>query len=296
MNSRILYLEAVKRDFISKFLLSNTGWFLRNSDGKIDTKRRMHPDPPWIYVKHTTGMNCTFWHRILFDVIHEKQKVPIPCQSCWKVVFEPKNLVELLATYGLMRKLDMPSKLGTEGNRENTDKLYGAYWYNKSKEEGQDRYDQVTKEMAKGLYYEYALFGVPIRERIEEDFLGRIILKRACTEFEQNVGPSDKWGWDDDQAETEMLATDAFVQDVIIFKQSEHMIAHIIASWIHHANQWHDLTYKKFTNNNALFAKLVTYHNLKPVVLPTAEQGSIEEEYVTPELSPAYKHRRSGPF
>ncbi|MCG7853281.1 MAG: hypothetical protein MIO92_12235 [Methanosarcinaceae archaeon] len=295
-NTRILYLEAVKRDFISKFLLANTGWYLRPEDGRIDTKRRMHPDPPWVYVKHTPGMNCPFWHRILFDIIHERKKVPIPCQSCWKVVFAPKDIVELMATYGLMQKLNVPGKLGTEGNRPNSDKLYGAYFYNKSKEEGLRKYDQVTKEMSKGLYYEYSLFGVPIRERIEADFIDRIILKRACTEFEQNVGPSDKWSWDEDQAETELLAEDAFVQDVVIFKQNEHMIAHIIASWIHHANQWHDLTYKKFTNGNALFAKLVTYHNLKPVSLTVTEQESPQEEYSTPELSQEFKRRNSGPF
>ena len=167
-----------------------------------------------------------------------------------------------MATYGLMQKLNVPSKLGTEGDRPNSDKLYGAYFYTKSKEEGLSRYDQVTKEMAKGLYYEYSLCGVPIKERIEPDFRARIILKRACTEFEQNVGPSDEWSWDEEQAETEMLAADAFVQDIISFKQTEHMIAHVIASWIHHANQWHDLTYTKYTNGNALFAKLLTYHNL----------------------------------
>jgi len=260
-NTRILYLEAVKRDFISKFLLANPGWYLRSSDGRIDSKRRMHPDPPWIYVKHTPGMNCTFWHRVLFDIIHEKKKVPIPCQECWKVVFAPKNLAELMATYGLMKKLNRPSKLGTEGDRENSDKLYGAYFYNKSKEEGHKCFDTVTKEMAKGLTYEFNLLGVPIKERIEPDFMDRIIFKRGCTEFEQHVGPSDKWSWDEEQLETETLAADAFVQDVIIFKQSEHMIAHIMVSWISHACQWADFSYKKFTNGNSLYAKLKTYHN-----------------------------------
>ena len=278
-NTRILYLEAVKRDFISKFLLSNSGYYLRNSDGRIDSKRRMHPDPPWIYVKHTPGMNCTFWHRILFDIIHEKKKVPIPCQGCWKVVFAPKNLAELMATYGLQKKLNRPSKLGTEGDRENSDKLYGAYFYNKSQEEGLECFDIVTKEMEKGLYYEYDLLGVPIREKIEPDFMDRIILKRGCTEFEQHVGDSEKWSWDDDQYETEMLAADAFVQDVIIFKQSEHMIAHIMVSWISDACQWADFSYKKYTNGNSLYAKLKTYHNPHTEL---AEVSSITKEKETP--------------
>ncbi len=268
-NTRILYLEAVKRDFINEFLLANSGWYLRPLDGRIDTERRMQPDPPWIYIKHTPGMNCTFWHNILFNIIHKKQKVPIPCQSCWKVVFAPKTLTELMATYGLMKKLYIPSKLGTEGNRENSEKLYGAYFYNKSEAEGLECFDFVTKEMGRGLYYEYSLLGVPIKERIEPDFMDRIILKRACTEFEQHVGPSDKWTWDEDQAETEMLATDTFVQDVPIFIQSEHMIAHVLVSWIHGACQWRDPSYMKYTNGNSLYAKLKTYHK------PNAELAEV---------------------
>jgi hypothetical protein len=259
-NTQILYLEAEKRDFIGKFLLHNTAWFLRESDCKIDTVKRMHPDPPWIYVKHSLNMNCNFWHRILFEKIFEKTKVPIRCQSCWKVVFEPLTLRELMATYMMQKKLDYPSKCGTEGNRDNTEKLYGAYWYNNSYEEGLEKYEIVRKEMARQLTYEMTLFGVPIKEKIGKDFKDRLILKRACTEYEQNVGPSDEWGWDEDQKEIEDLAHDAFSQDIIYFKQTEYMIAHIILGWIHHACKWKDPSYIRYTNGNKLFRKLKTYH------------------------------------
>lgn len=260
-NTKILYLEAEKRDFIGKFLLQSQGWFLRQADCKIDSTQRMHPDPPWIYVKPSPAQNCTFWHRILFDVIFAKQKVPIQCQSCWKIVLQPKTLSELLAVYIMQQKLDMPSKCGTEGARANTEKLYGAYWYTKSLEQGQETYEAVKAELAKGLTYEANILGVPIKEKFEDDVLDRLILKRGCTEYEQHVGPSDKWTYDEAQEEIEMLARDTFVQDTIVFKQSEHMIAHIMMSWIHDACMWGDQSYRKYTNGNKLFAELLTYHN-----------------------------------
>jgi len=259
-NSSILYLEAEKRDFVSKFLLRNSGWYMRESDGKITTTQRMHHDPPWIYVKHAMDMNCNFWHIVLFDIILGQSKVPIPCQSCWKIVFAPKTLSELFATYLMERKLNFPSKCGIEIDRENTEKTYGAYWYTKSKAEGLMRYEQVKTELLKGLTYEGNILGVPVKERIEDDAADRLILKRACTEYEQHCGPSDEWTFDEAQEEMELLAKDVLVQDIYQFTQPEHLIAHVIMKWIHAACRIGDKTYMKYTNNNKLFAELKTYH------------------------------------
>ena len=263
-NTSILYLEAVKRDFIDKFLLNQPGWNLRQADGKIAAKQRMHPDPPWIYVKHTLAQNCNFWHKVLFDVIFGQSKVPIDCQSCFKIVLEPRNLSELLATYLMQKKLNFPSKCGIEVDRENTEKRYGAYWYTKSPEDGQHRYNQVKAELARGLTYDGYILDVPIVEKFEDDILDRLILKRACTEYEQHCGPSDQWTWDEEQEEMELFAKDTFAQDVYVFTQPEHMIAHVITKWIHAACRMKDPTYKKYTNGNKLFAELLTYHD-KPL-------------------------------
>ena len=262
-NTRILYVEAEKRDLIQKFLLANPNYWLRPEDGKIDFQRRLSPDGPWIYVRHVPNLNCNLWHRILFDIIHGKQKVPIPCQSCWKVVLQPRTLEELFATYFMQLTIDRPCKCGTEGDRDNTNKLYGAYWYNRSREAGQECWEVVYDEIAKGITYERELLGCPVKVKFDLEGKGmpNLILKRGCTEFEQWCGPSDKWTYDAKQAETEAICNDIFVADVISPVPSEHMKAHTFVRWIHRAHQWGDETYKKFTNGNDLFAKVVTYHD-----------------------------------
>jgi hypothetical protein len=273
-NTKILYLEASKRDHIDKFLMKQTGYWLRPIDNKIDFNMRAHPDPPWLYVKSNYRQNCHFWHRQLFDWIHQKQKVPIECQQCWKVVAKPRNLAELMAVYLMQRKMDKPSKCGTEGDRDNTDRLYGAYWYNWSLEQGQRRYVEVVKEINKGITYEAEIMGVPLKERLLvpgdeiEWFNGKIkieetlpvILKRGCTEYEQHCGASDEWSYDEEQVEEEIYANSNFVRDPMDFGQNEMMVAHVWKKMIHDAHQWGDRSYMRFTNGNALFAPPVTYH------------------------------------
>ena len=275
-NTKILYLEANKRNFINKFLLHNQGYYLRDADGRIDNVKRQHPDPPWIYTKSRENQNCHYWHKVLFNVIHGQGAIPGPCMNCWKVVLMPRNLEELFATYFLQLSLNRPSKCGTEGDRENTDRLYGAYFYNMSREQGQECYETVKKAMEQSGEIEHVMFGVPLkahfyREGEEMKFsagtvkvagLPNLILKRGCTEYEQNVGASDTWESlnSEGKDEIEWLAKDSFNQDTPQFKQSDHQIAHVIEKWIHNAFRWGDQSYLKFTNNNRLFAPPVTYH------------------------------------
>jgi hypothetical protein len=249
----------------------------------------MHPDPPWIYTKPRENQNCHFWHKILFNIIHNQQKIPQACLDCWKVVVMPRNLEELIATYFMQLSLNRACKCGTEGDRENTDRLYGGYFYNKSQEEGQECYELVKNTIATYRQWTHTLFGVPVTVsfKAEGDILPfqagdvvckglpKVILKRGCTEYEQNVGRSDKWEVSDEQLEEEYFAKDAFVQDNPNLKQTDHQISHVIEKWIHNAFRWGDQSYLKFTNGNRLFAPPVTYHVDKSDEAPAAavDQG-----------------------
>jgi hypothetical protein len=275
-NTQILYLEATKRDFIDKFLMKQQGYFLRPKDNKIDFNMRAHPDPPWLYVKSNYRQNCHYWHRQLFDWVLDKSKVPTPCLSCWKVVVKPRNIAELMAVYLMQRNLDKASKCGTEGDRDNTDRLYGGYWYNWSQEQAQRRFEEVYLEIQKGLTYEAKILGCPIKERflvpgdkmewsfgtVEITETLPVIMKRGCTEYEQHCGPSDKWEADEDQVDTETYAASSFVRDPIDFGQNEMMVSHVWKAFIHQAWQWGDQSYLRFTNGNRLFMPPVTYHNM----------------------------------
>jgi hypothetical protein len=288
-NTKILYLEANKRNFVSKFLMQNQNYWLRGEDGKIDHNRRMHPDPPWIYTKPRENQNCHFWHKIQFDVLSGQTKIPEPCLDCWKVVLMPRNLEELVATYFMQLQLNRASKCGTEGDRENTDRLYGAYWYNGSVEEGRECHALVKKTMAENKSWKRTMFGTALDVRFYDkgDVMyfaqgevtvegpPNLILKRGCTEYEQHIGRSDEWEVSDDQREMDFLSRDAFVQDVPNFRQSDHQLAHVIESWIHNAFRWGDHSYLKFTNNNRLFKPPITYHDQEtPEELEPSECGT----------------------
>ena len=277
-NTKILYLECEKRNVVDKYLLKKQGHWLRGEDGRIEYNRRMHPNPPWIYTKPRENQNCHYWHKILFDEFFGQKKIPVPCHECWKVVLMPRNLEELIATYIMQLYLGRACKCGTEGDRENTNRLYGGYFYNHSLEDGKECYRLVKKAMEDKKEWERVMFGCPIKAKFytEGDVmpyaqgdiiiksLPNLILKRGCTEYEQNVGPSDKWAYNQDQVEEEYILGDSFVQDHPNFRQSDHQIATVFQSWIHNAFRWGDLSYKKFTNGNQLYTGPVTYHEDKP--------------------------------
>lgn len=268
-----LYIESEKRDFNEKFLATPNaqGYWLRGSDGKLDHHRRPHPNPPWYYHKATYIQNCNFWHKILFNVLHGQKKVPIWCQKhCWKIVVAPRNIEELFFSFFVQRELDVASKCGIEGDRINSDKLYGAYWYNHSINEGHYRYKQVKEIYQNGASRKGTILDVPVEVNLLTAEEARklalpeevpIILKRACTEFEQHCGPSENWTWDEDQEEFERLALDAFVPDQQNFKQNEYQLGTLFMRWIHRAYSWGDKSYLKFTEGNELFATCQTFHD-----------------------------------
>jgi len=270
-NSKILYLEATKRDFYNPFMQHNPNYHYRDADGKLDHIRRPHPDPPWFYTKTIPLQNCHFYHKVLFTILYQQQKVPVNCQKyCIKTVVAPRNLEEVVWTYLLQRQLDLASKVGSEVNRENSNKLWGAYWYSRTWEAGHERYKQIKAIYDRAEPQRGIILGCPV----EVNLLGKeeakelgfpeevpIILKRACTEFEQHCGPSSKWTWDEEQEEKEKLALDAFVSDQQSFTQNDYQRGTLFSRWIHEAYRVGDESYKKFTNGNDLFAVCETYHD-----------------------------------
>ena len=274
-NTQILYLEAKKREFVDRFLASHPSYFYRMEDGKIDCIKRMMTDPPWAYIKPGANQNCHFWHQILFNFVHEQKKVPIACHNCWKVVVMPRDIEELFASYILINELGRAGKCGIEGDRANTDRFYGAYFYNNSIEEGLDCYNIVRKAIDREKMYETNILGAPIRVQFNNgyDEPVKVILKRACTEFEQQCGPSDTWTWDDEQVETERIAENAFTQDVISAGMSDSQIARLAYMWIHKAFQWGDKKYMMFTNGNRMYPPPVTYHDMDPTKLEEIKEN-----------------------
>jgi len=249
------YYEDIKsRNIISaiKDLLRAKSVSLRDSDSKVEVNVTTGWDTPWRFIKQSYGTDCNLWKNIIFDHIvaknipKDKWFVPIGCMDCFKVVVRPQTLKQLFALEELQKRLDRPSKCGIE-IRPHVFGNYGGYFYNRGLEKGLQCYKIVRKAVN------------------EDELLGPdipIILKRACTEMEHGVGPSNKWEVTSEQLELELLIKEKFVNDSKVIPQAEHCIDHVHQLWIEKAYEWGDTTVMEYLDDKPLYPTLVTYHHL----------------------------------
>jgi hypothetical protein len=183
----------------------------------------------------------------MFDVLFKHMDVdwvPSDCQGCWKVVVRPPTLLALFALEHLQKRLDRPSKCGIEV-RESVHGLYGGYFYNLSLEDGRECYAAVRA-------------AVDADELLGPDV--PVLLKRGCTEYELEAGPSDEWKVTPDQERAEAEIKRLFVSDHNFSAQPDHLVTRVHRKWIEFAYAAGDETYKHFTNGEPLFPPYVTYH------------------------------------
>jgi hypothetical protein len=182
--------------------------------GKVCFGTNQKPGGPWVYIKyskHNCTMLRTFIHQLISKRLPLKERfIPSECQKCYKVVIRPESYDDLLKLYPIMKELDFASKLGIE-KRESVDSLYGAYFYCNSLKEGLDRLDTVN----------FALTGTNMKA----------FLKRGCTEYESEFGPSNTWEVKTGQYAIEKEVFDRVEIDNSKRKQTETDIFNIMESW-----------------------------------------------------------------
>ena len=230
-----------------KELLQKGGWTFRLEDNKLYGEGIPSPDTPWVHLKHSHWLDCTTWHRVMFDVIGKKlgqQFVPSGCMNCYKVVVRPKTVRQLFALEALQRKLNKPSKCGIE-IRQSVHGLYGGYFYNEGLAAGKECYKVV-------------------RQAVNDDpELGPnvgVLLKRACTEYEHALGDSRKWEITDYQLMIEDLVNQKIVRSDSSRQQPEEIQINVKRRWIEWAYANGDGTYQDFTNGKPLYPPYATYH------------------------------------
>ena len=219
---------------------------LKNSwevvDGKVQPgKEILGTDLPWIYAH--VDFDCTVWNRIFHEVVSNKTQVHSHCHDCIKIVAKPKTLRDLVKIEMIQEDMLFPSKCGID-RRENTQDIYGAFWYNRGFDEARMRYKLI-------------------RERLDKEGLKKVklIIKKACTEFENELGPTDKWK----RPSKEQLQEEKDLDAVLNYHPtSPSLIPEIVKDrthhiWIHWAFQHGDNTYLEFTNGVKIHEPLVTY-------------------------------------
>lgn len=257
-----IYKHLAAHDIIEmlKPLLDSGGYQLRSEDGKLIPRNpQMARETPWIHVRHIPGFNCGLWHQIIFNYISAKlpqgQKfVPRHCQSCWKVVVRPRTLQQLFNLLEIQKSLDRPSKCGIEV-RETVHGLYGGYFYNKSLDAGLECYTAVCSALFTNEVMR------PLLDEIDEEGKTiRILLKRACTEYEHACGPSDQWKVTDEQNALEDLVEQYVYHDEMNLMQPDHVCWNIKKRWIEWAWKNGDPTFARYTGNEPLYPPYITYH------------------------------------
>jgi len=245
------YEKLDEKDFLKRAfsLLENGNYRISADTGLITVDEHIAWNLPWIIIKHPEGMNCRLQHNILFNLYKKDLgQPPIRCQECWKVVVRPNTIVQLFDLMALMEHNFKPMdelygfKCGIE-RREYVNGLYGGYFYNKSLDEGKVAYNIVKDVISKELGDDVS-----------------VILKRACTEFEQEFGASDKWFISDEQRTNEKTILSLFDPGRAPQPQPNFVKIPIMKSWIRWACMCGDKTYLELVDE-PLHAKYVSYHD-----------------------------------
>jgi hypothetical protein len=219
----ICYQELDKHDIVKKLkpLWKRGGWWWDIETKRITATVGFDWDSEWVTIRRVRGFRCKLYHDLVFKIM---DVFPTYCLGCWKVVARPDTFEDFINCMPVMRKLDLPSKLGVVP-RENTFGLYQCYFYQDSLEEAKEVEALVRKEFPQGV---------------------NIFTKRFCTEFEQKFGSSDTL-----EPTAEMYEITAQIEELIDFPdawglQPDLLVEHIMKGWILKASQAGDKTAKKY--------------------------------------------------
>jgi len=243
------YEELCSQDWVQYFEEKLNSTEVRyDKDGKFKVFGRLVNGDPWLRTPSCTTQDihgmCGRYQEIFalkMGFIHSR------CHECWKVVVAPNTVEELFKLYDYQQDIDIPAKCGIE-LRPFVPRLYGGYFYNQSLEQGRE----CHKIISEGVH-----------NKISPDI--KVILKRACSEFEIKFGPSDKWKILPEQKEYEDKFDTLFVQDVANpAVMPEYIAANTKRKWLQFAAEAKppDYTYLKFTGGKYLtqHVEYVTYH------------------------------------
>jgi len=183
-------------NWVEAFLpLTSKGRWYWGMDGKVRMDiTALQNDGYWLNsgplipgVKET-DLDCSMFH-IFHNNVFKKEGIHSFCHDCYKVVIEPNGLEQVDKINKWQRStcesLGWACKVGME-YRNYTARHWGAYFYCRGLKDGRAKYKVV-----RGW----------VDDNLGEDI--PVYLKRACTEFEISMGPSDKWELLDGQLEVE---------------------------------------------------------------------------------------------
>lgn len=215
-------------------------------DGSFKVETGYSRVTPWAMVTECPGLDCSLWHQVYF---RHCGFIPTPCFDCYKIVVRPANLKAAFEFYDLMLGLNYPSKIGWEA-RDFVFGNFGAYFYNRSIAEAEEKFPSIV-EAANEI------------ELLQNPFTGgyfKPVIKRACTEFEKQFGPSDKWVITEEQKLKEKILGKYLIFERKDYRQPPHRLATLFLLWQKKAFSAGDMSVGNYTGGRSFGVKYVTYH------------------------------------
>jgi hypothetical protein len=203
--------------------------------------------------------------------------------NCWKVVFRPqylrdmlnlKNMMEkLVGRHGYACKLGMEMRPWTSGHYGKMG-LWGAYWYNNSQQDGIRCWENVKNGLEEDERLKHLL------EDVDEDgYPIRLVLKRGCTEFEVGkFGDSVNWEQSADQQKWERIVWDVFEKQNFSHPQSDAVQHHVVMKWFQHAHHAGDPSVLDLNEGKGVWGGTRFYHKELFDSIKKERDAEVEED------------------
>lgn len=240
-----LYEQAVMGDLIyavRDFLDANIVIF----DEETRKFKYLNPvaysmDGPWIMQRPAPDRLCPKWSSIYW---RKYKFLPQGCRGCWKIACKIDTLEQLYKLYELQQELDLPSKCGLD-RRDWTPTIYSGFWYCPM-EQGLEGARVLWKKINKLVH-----------KKVDPNV--KVVLKRACTEMEAGIGPSDEWPkMTERELDFERLLESVWPDPPPQTPTPTLLRMHLFTKWVRWAWAHGDPTWHKFTTK-PLMRPLVEY-------------------------------------
>ena len=221
---------------------------------KLSIEQEIGLNRTWTFSTVCQDRKCAKWSGIYFKYYHI---LPPPCKQCWKIVYAPQSLTELMDMQKVQAKLGFPAKCGTE-QRDYTSGLggYRAFWYcpfYAGLKGARAHFQRVKAGLIKSFTEEL------IESRQTK---GQFFLKRGCTELERDFGPSEAWDKIDHSAKYNLLESVWEDPDEMV-EEWPPIVYTNIKRWIEYAVAHNDLDALNYVKGRTLGVPAIHYEDSK---------------------------------
>jgi hypothetical protein len=204
-----------------------SGKLIEDEDGTLGLPQKRRRSGNWAGVRHGPLLRCRFLMEFLFEQAYAKSAVPHGCSACYKVKVSLRTLRELVAAWGIGKRIACQSKWGVDIDNPHSQDIYAGVFYT----QGLDMARAIYK-LARAAFDSDPKLGPQVR----------MVIRRGCSDYEAALGPADRYEFTPEMAELEAYLNTRFSKSKAAGLKPVPM-----AKWIETAFRIGDDTYLDFT-------------------------------------------------